>query len=298
MVGKIANETGKGVGTYNYTIGNGHVNGIVVKTDNADTTKMTVIYRGEKTKILFNSLELSRLAKISDFFNGVNAKVNQTLLYNMQQDDAIATGTVYTDKLKTDLPFIGNDNATMYDYIYVPLGSLYLVNGNELNIQIEVGTADTDFALYEVSDVEVPAYLLTLDYLTDSNTTLTNVNHVLAFRSAFNKSVDFQITSTNDAKVTDFEGANIAFNLMGKVESYFDLEVGLLYSNIQADNIHVKVMGANAADIDLIAIRKEYINSQIVASQRIIKQRRAAKRLSVAKYQINAAESNQNNLSF
>ena len=146
--------------------------------------------------------------------------------------------------------------------ILVDLGSFMLDNGDELDITIDRFTYANyelpEMAIYSVSDEESESFnMLTYDVDYDQNELHRNVRRLYLQDSqnwVMNRNVDVYVDSPSDQYQFDTQGAMAYAMLMGKFENQ-NPEVFKIYENEVSEDVSVKLIGSEAGEVGIIAVR-------------------------------------------
>lgn len=264
---KIMEGTGLSSTSLSYQIGAGHVNALAISCSAPAQVTLQVMLRGEKSEVLINNITLDRLQGISDHLFGCGSASKCIVDISQGTDNEATIESAYPEYLSDTSQKVG---------IIVPLGSIYLKNGLELHVNIQVGTS-TDIAISEISYNAEPHHYLSITQFLTTNEIYKGVVAIFAHRTTYNHSADVQITNKRfGSSINSLEQMNVISALMGKSEALRNYYSTCVYKSFMGlpEEVSVKYTGTNASSIYTLVMTKNvspvrYVNS-LVENQALI----------------------------
>lgn len=251
--------------TINYTIGKGHLNGLMfLSTSNSLDATLTLRRRGvRETKVLANNLRISEAFRISDLEFGYNYKYGQ-MFEQLYADLKAAAVTGFTTDTKLESTYEGTISGEMGLYFYyVDLGSLFLGTDSELVINFQVGSTMTagNYGIWSVSARRVPDFMFQYDVVTDFDSTQRNVDAIYLGNTgtkatflevndstkliSYEAATTVQLEDHNGPYISDLTGMLCATLIFGQTEGFADQRMVLLYKRPDSlpATVYCKVTG-------------------------------------------------------
>lgn len=265
----------------NYTIGRGHLNGLLFTMDNESAEHRLTIKRrvGKNVHLLVPNVRMIDLRRVSsieygyDFAgDGIIASLRELLTTD---PDGAGAGAAYCTGARFDA-LVGNIFGGVAGgvMVYVPLGSIYNGSESELDITFTADAATPagghQVSMYGISRERVPDFMLQTDYSLQLEETHRSVDALYlvtkkatgndgAFLNNLGRTPDLTVQLTDDdtSTLTNYSGLSAATNIFGAVESHINSSILVLYRRRDAlpAEVFAKVSGTDSALVNLLVRR-------------------------------------------
>jgi hypothetical protein len=263
----------------NFTIGRGHLNGLLFQVGrNSSDTFLTIKRRvGRNTILLVPNVRVRDLRRISSIEYGYDHGA-----------DAVAEGINGLLKAKIPASFTqadwdvyvtGNAGSTnITPMIYVDLGSIYLGGESELDITVTTdqawGATQYPVRCYAITRERRPDFMLQTDYSLQLEETHRGVDALYlvgvdqgTYLNSLGRVPDItvQLQDDDQSTLTDWQGLYCATNIFSAIEAHAQPDTLVIYRQRDAlpADVFCKVMGADSNLVRLIVRKRVYSPSQV-----------------------------------
>lgn len=246
---------------WNYTIGQGFLNGIILTNPTSASTFITVRKRTlDGTEVLIQDQPLQDFAEISEIDFGANSGIIYRGLYRTWAETGSTAANPWAE-------YNSNDHNVL-----IPLGAHYLGDGSELEIKLrleeEGARVDEKYSIGIYEDERQPAFSFQYERMQDLNANYPNVDALFLSWTTDKDQRDLDI----NLKVKDSESTFISRVQLLKSASQMlnNVEIGNEFKFLKfyqthlpmPENVHVKITGTDAQDTAIIVRSRVYFESE------------------------------------